>query len=88
MVLVNNTHAADLEKQLTTDEKLASKGGDFGNPTYYESVDSAAESGEGGDYEEIKEGSAAKEGHYQELNSNHSPDYEGLNTSQGLETSF
>ena len=88
MVVLNNTHAADLEYQLTTDEKLASQGGDFGNPTYGKSVDSAAESGEGGDYEEIKEGSTAKEGHYQELNSNYTPDYEGLNTSQRLDTSF
>lgn len=94
MVLVNKNHAPYLDQnpeyQLTADDKLAA-GSVICNPTYDDIVESgqiAAEPREGGDYEEIKEGSTAKEGHYQQLDSKHTPDYEGLKPPQGLDTSL
>ncbi|XP_078369293.1 cubilin-like [Oculina patagonica] len=89
MVVVNKNHAPyldqDPEYQLTADEKLA-PGSVICNPTYDDIVESGQR--EGGDYEEIKEGSTAKEGHYQQLDSKHTPDYEGLKPPQGLDTSL
>lgn len=92
--MVNKNHAPNLDQnpeyQLTEDDKLA-PGSVICNPTYGESVESgqiAAEPREGGDYMEIKEGSTAQEGHYQQLDLNHTPDYEGLKPPHGLDTSL
>ena len=71
MVVVNKGYDPDVDKNaeypLTSEEKLAQESVVICNPTYGESVDSGqntAEPRQGADYEEIKEGSAAKEGHY------------------------
>lgn len=94
IVEVNKGHADDLDQNReyqTLDENQAQMGGTFGNPSYGESVDSAQSTAKprpGGDYEEIKEGSAANEGHYQQLDSKRNPDYEGLKPSYGLDTSL
>ena len=92
--LVNGAenHAADHNQNPmyeTLHEKQAPAGGAVGNPTYGESVDSGQNADyeipdevprQEGDYELIKEGSGAQEGHYQQLQLNSRTDYENFNT--------
>ncbi|KAJ7357696.1 hypothetical protein OS493_023829 [Desmophyllum pertusum] len=92
--LVNGAenHAADPNVNPmyeTLHEKQAPAGGAVGNPTYGESVDSGQNADyeipdevprQEGDYELIKEGSGAQEGHYQQLQLNSRTDYENFNT--------
>ncbi|KAJ7375922.1 Bone morphogenetic protein 1 [Desmophyllum pertusum] len=92
--LVNGAenHAADHNQNPmyeTLHEKQAPAGGAVGNPTDGESVDSGQNADyeipdeaprQEGDYELIKEGSGAQEGHYQQLQLNSRTDYENFNT--------
>lgn len=94
IIEINNSDTYDLDQNHeyeNPDEDQAQMGGTIVNPSYGESVDSAQSAAKprpGGDYEEMKEGSAANECHFQQLDSKRNPDYERLNPSNRLDTAF
>ena len=76
----NNEPKRPLDDGAFTNPSYSGLSTEYDNPGLSTEYDNPDKPGEGNDYEEIKENSAAKEDQYQQLKSNPSTDYEGLNT--------